>query len=136
MTKDFLKQVFAGEKQLMKKEAIMPIHVPFYEELSVKAMWPMFADDQEFCSYFPDKYPKGKGPPREYFFNILGSLHGDYLTKCINHAHKQRHGADGQKLEREAIKMSQFWEEQLASMPYLSRKYPWLSKILIHNSNL
>ena len=72
----------------MKKEWVMPIYVPFYEELSVKAMYPMFKDDKEFMSYFPDNYPAGKGPPREYFFNIMGSLHGEYLTKCINHAHK------------------------------------------------
>ena len=26
-------------------------------------------------------------------------------------------------MQRESIKMSKYWEEQLASMPYLSRKY-------------
>ena len=53
--------------------------MPKYEELSVKALYPQFTKDVRFISYFPDKYPKGKGPPRDYFFNVLNTLHPDYL---------------------------------------------------------
>ena len=45
MTKDFLKQVFAGEKQLMKKEDVKEITVPKYDELSVQALYPQFLKD-------------------------------------------------------------------------------------------
>ena len=39
-------------------------------------------------SYFPDKYPKGKGPPRDYFFNVLNTLHTDYLAQVMAHANQ------------------------------------------------
>ena len=72
-------------------------------------------------SFFPDKYLKGKGPPREYFFNILNTLHPDYLQQVMAHAAKQRMSSEGEGMQRESIKMSQYWEEQLKSMPYLSQ---------------
>ena len=37
------------------------------------------AKDSVFMSYFPDTYAKGKGPPRDYFFNILNTQQPDYL---------------------------------------------------------
>ena len=40
VNKDFLKAVFSGEKQLLKKQAVTTIEVPHYDELSVKRLWP------------------------------------------------------------------------------------------------
>ena len=40
----------------------------------------MFAKDAEMMQFFADKYPKGKGPPRDYFFNVLNTIHPDYLA--------------------------------------------------------
>ena len=80
MTKDFLKQILAGEKQLLKKKWVNEVKVPKYDELSVTNLYPQFAKDADFLSYFPDKYPKGKGPPRDYFFNVLNTLHPEYLA--------------------------------------------------------
>ena len=74
LNKDFLKQVLRNEKQLLKKSEVKFIEVPHYEELSVKKMYPLMAKDPEFMSFFPDKYPVGKGPPRGYFFNIMHTL--------------------------------------------------------------
>ncbi len=48
--------------------------VPHYDELSVKSLWPEFKKDPDFVKYFPTTYPQGKGPPRDYFFNILNTL--------------------------------------------------------------
>ena len=73
-------------------------------------------------SYFPSNYPKGRGPPREYFFNIVNSKLPDYLQQLLAHANKQRMTADGEDKQTEAIKISQYWEEQLKAMPYLSSK--------------
>ena len=73
--------------------------------------------------YFPDVYPKGKGPPRAYFFNILNTIHPDYLANVMAHANKERMCADGEVLKSQSIEISQFWEEELKSMPYLSREY-------------
>ena len=80
MTKDFLKDILAGKKQLLKKSEVTEVTVPQYPELSVKAMYPMFVKDADFMSYFPSTYPKGKGAPRDYFFNVLNTLQPDYLA--------------------------------------------------------
>ena len=55
------------------------IWVPHYDELSVKKLYPQMQKDGDFLLYFPDKYPKDKGPPREYFFNVLNTLHPEFL---------------------------------------------------------
>ena len=88
VTKDFLKQVLAGEKDLLHRNDVNEISVPQYEELSVKALYPMFAKDAAFIRYFPDTYPKGKGPPREYFFNVLNTMQPEYLQQVMAHAAK------------------------------------------------
>ena len=64
---------------LMKKTEVQKITVPHYDELSVKNIWPQLKKDSEFTKYFPEKYPVGKGPPRQYFFDILNTLYPDYL---------------------------------------------------------
>ena len=40
MTKDFMKQILAGEKDLMKRKDVQEVSVPHYDELSVKALYP------------------------------------------------------------------------------------------------
>ena len=79
VNKAFLKEVLSGQKLLLKKTEVAAIEVPHYDELSVRNLWPQLAKDGEFMQYFPSKYPAGKGPPRDYFFNVLNTLHPDYL---------------------------------------------------------
>ena len=122
-TKDHLKAVLKGDKQLLKKAEVKYITVPMYEELSVKAIYPLMQKDPDFCSYFPSKYPVGKGPPREYFFNILNTLQPEYLGELMAFANKQRMTGEGEDRKNETIKISEFWAEQLQAMPYLSRKW-------------
>ena len=123
LNKDFLKQVLAEEKQLLKKSEVKPIHVPQYEELTVKHIWPQFVEDPEMSQYFPDVFSPGKGPSREYFYNVLNTVHPEYLERFLNHANKERMAADGIVGQTEAIQISEFWEQQLKAMPYLSSKY-------------
>ena len=123
INKDFLKDVLCGKKQLFKKLQVREIKVPKYDELSVKALFPQFKKDPIFNSYFPDDYPKDKGPPREYFFNIMNTLYPDYLAQILSHANMQRMSTDGEALKAEQIQISEYWKEQFESMPFLSRKY-------------
>ena len=88
VTKDHLKAVFTGQKQLLKKSEVKEIKVPKYEELSVKTLYPQFTKDPEMMYFFPDTYPAGKGPPRDYFFNVLNTIHPDYLAQVMAHANK------------------------------------------------
>ena len=80
--------------------------MPAYEELSVKAIYPDMMKDAEMMSYFPDKYPAGKSPPREYFFNILNTLHPEYLAGVMSHANRQRMTTEGDAMKKESVKMS------------------------------
>ena len=96
--------------------------MPHYDELSVKNLYPQFSKDAEFMALFPDSYPKGKGPPRDYFFNVLNTMHRDYLEQVIEHANKQRMTSAGEAMQRQSIEISAYWEEQLRAMPYLSCK--------------
>ena len=88
VNKDFLKDVLTGKKQLMKKADVQRITVPHYDELSVKALWPDIKRDPEFTQYFPDTYPAGKGPPRQYFFDILNTIQPEYLERILKHANE------------------------------------------------
>ena len=73
---------------LMKKTDVLRITVPHYDELSVKSLWPHVSKDPEFMQYFPDKFPPGRGPPRQYFFDILNTLQPEYLERILAHASK------------------------------------------------
>ena len=127
--------MLADQKQLIRKEDVSYIEVPHYDELSVKQLWPQFNGDDLLVRYFPDEYPKDKGPPREYFFNILNTLYPDFLAQILEHANKQRMTTEGEAQKEQSIKISQYWEEQLKAMPYLSCKcHLHLSYILVHNS--
>ena len=70
------------------KHEVSYIHVPHYDELSVKALWPEVKKDPIVMSYFPSVYPNNRGPPREYFFNIVNSKLPDYLTQILKHANE------------------------------------------------
>lgn len=107
----------------MKKQDVEKVKVPHYDELSVKRLWPMFVKDKEFAQYFPDKYPKDKGPPRDYFFDILNTVYPEYLKQIMGHAAHQRMSANTESTKTQSIAITKFWEEELQSMPYLSRKF-------------
>ena len=94
--------------------------MPKYDEISVKALFPTFKDDKEFMQFFPEKFPKDKGPPRKYFFDMLNTVHPEYLEQVLAHADEQRFAADGERQKNQTIKISQYWDEQLKAMPYLS----------------
>ena len=107
----------------MRKAAVVHIEVSRYDEVSVKGLWPSLSKDKKFMQFFPDDYAEGKGPSRDYFFGILNTLYPDYLEKIIAHADKQRYSVTGEAMKKESINISDSWQEQLKSMPYLSCKY-------------
>ena len=92
-----------SEKELLRKEEVIYIEVPFYDELAVKNVWPQFAEDADMKKYFPDVFPEGKGPPREYFYNILNTVHPDFLKQIMQHANKQRMTTEGERGLKESI---------------------------------
>ena len=109
MTKDFLKQVLAEEKDLLKISDVRFINVPKYGELSIKNLFPHLQTDATFMMYLPDTYPKGHPPDREYFFNVLNTLDNDYVTKIIAHANKVRNIVTEESDKKESIEISDAW---------------------------
>ena len=94
VNKDFLKDVLSGQKQLLKKAQVNTVEVPHYDELSVRKLYPQLQKDQKFQQYFPDTYPKDKGPPHQYFFDVLNTVYPDYLRQIMEHAARERMAAD------------------------------------------
>ena len=70
--------------------------------------------------YFPDKFAEDKGPAREFFFNVMNTIHPDYLAQVLTHANKQRMEAGGEVQRAKTIEISAAWEAELKAMPYLS----------------
>ena len=90
-TKDFAKQVFRGEKKLLKNRDVKRVNVIKFDELSVKNLYDNFMTLEGVNDYFPDSYPKGRVCDREYMFNVVNTLHEDVVTEILNHALNQRH---------------------------------------------
>ena len=97
-TKDILRDIFAGKKQLMKLKEVKFISVPKYDEISVKALYTKLLSLPNMAKYFPDKYPKGRQCDRDYYlFNIAQTLHPEVMSQLIEYAHAHRHDISGEK---------------------------------------
>jgi len=46
INKDFLKEVFAEDKDLLELKKVKWINVPLYDELSVVSIWPMTKENK------------------------------------------------------------------------------------------
>ena len=122
MNKDFLKEVFAEDKELLELKEVRWINVPLFDELSVINIWPMTKEDKQCMKYFPQKLPKGRVPDREYFFNILNTLYPLYVQEIIRHANDQRNSVANDAQARETIEVSDKWWEALNAVPFISCK--------------
>ena len=130
MNKDFLKEVFAEDKELLELKEVRWINVPLFDELSVIKIWPMTKEDTQFMKYFPQKLPKGRVPDREYFFNILNTLYPLYVQEIIRHANDQRNSVANDAQARETIEVSDKWWDALNAVPFISCKHLCVSLII------
>ena len=123
INKDFLKEVFAEDKELLELKNVKWINVPLYDELSVVNIWPMTKENKQIMMYFPNKLPKGRVPDREYFFNILNTFQPLYVDQIIQHANAQRNSVASEAQAKETIEVSDKWWNALNASPFLSCKY-------------
>ena len=79
MNKDFLRKVLADEKKLLHMSEVKRIHVPFFDELSVKNISPQVIEDPTISRYFRKETASGRLPDREYFFNVLNTYQPEYV---------------------------------------------------------
>ena len=64
INKDFLKEVFAEDKDLLELKEVRWINVPLFDELSVIKIWPMTKENKQLMKYFPTKMAKNRVPDR------------------------------------------------------------------------
>ena len=79
INRDFVKAILAGRKRLLPLKDVKRVTVPKYEELSVEKMFPIVNRDQQVMSYFPDALPKNRNVAREYFWNVVHTVHEVYV---------------------------------------------------------
>ena len=94
-----------------------------FDELSVRNVFPKFAEDAEVMKNFQDEYPKNRFPDRNYFWTVLNTVHPEYVAEIVAHANAQRFTAKGEAQEHEVIGISEEWWEALNKLPYFSRKF-------------
>ena len=120
-TKDYAKEIFAENKQLIKKKDVLFIDVPKYDELSVKGLYAKFMSLPLMDKYFPATYPKGRQCDRDYMFNIANTLNQDVVQELIEHAVKLRYDPTIGENKSESIMISDRWKDELASYPLTNR---------------
>ena len=119
--KDYLRDILAGEKKLMKMADIKWCNPPRYDEISVANLYPKFANDPAVSVYLPSKLPKGKMVDRAYFFNILNTVYEERVTAMIEHSNKVRFQAEPGGIQEDTVTVTDEWWQRLNSMPYFSQ---------------
>ena len=122
VNKDFLKHVFAGDKQLVPRNQLRPIKVPHYDELSVEALIKDVMTIPDLSKFFPEQKSPANRPNREFFFNILNTVDPDYLSALIRHAQGLRFGTGAPSKEDNIIVVNEHWRKELEASPYYSSK--------------
>ena len=119
-TREFAKEVLRGDKMLLKMKDVKFINVVKYDELSVKHLYKELLTLPNMAKYFPNKYAKGRQCDREYMFNVANTLHEEVITEIIQHALKQRHSVDGQRLQDETVMINEHWAQEIQSLPIVA----------------
>ncbi len=92
VNKEFFKQLFMNQKKVFKISEIKHILVPKLDEMGVKQMLPIVAEDEAIKAYFPDEFFGNTLPNRQFFFNIINTMYPGYLDQLLQNANKQRMG--------------------------------------------
>ena len=122
VTKDFLKEVFAGRKHLISRAQLRPIEVTKYDELSVVSLVTDIMKEKELGKFFPEQRTKADLPDRQFFFNVVNTSDPDYLAALIKHAHDLRFGAKNPQDNPSTIEVNEEWAKELQASPFYSRK--------------
>ena len=83
LNKDFIKLVLVEKKKLLSLSKVKNVHIPKYDELSVKKLWPLMHNAEDFMVYMPDPTPDGRLPDRQYFWNVLNTVNSEYVSQLV-----------------------------------------------------
>ena len=97
MTKDFLKEVLKGNKNLLKMNEVRFINVPLYDEIGLKHHYEDVRQLPLIKDYFPDQLPKGTQMDRAYFWNIYNFKYPDQVKEIVDFVNAQRYTISNEK---------------------------------------
>jgi hypothetical protein len=63
-------------------------------------------------------------------YNVWATIHPDDVKRVIEHANSQRYAITADKAKQECIKISEGWQQQLESMPFVSKQKGRMSHLL------
>ncbi len=136
ITKDFLKDVLQGKKKLLKMNQVSFINPPLFDEISVKRLYHDVVGQKLMKPYFPDEFPKGCQCDRSYFYNVWNTMYPDQVKETIEHANAQRYTISNEEAEQNAITITDEWQEELKSMPFISKQKGRMSALLKAKSKI
>ena len=110
------------------------INVPAYDEIGVKAMYSKVIKMEGMERYFPSKYPKGTQCDKGYLYNVWNSLHPEVVKNVIDHANSQRFAMTAEKVKQESINITEGWQQELDSLPFVSKQKGRMSALLKEKS--
>ena len=122
VNKDFIKMVLTEQKSMLPLREIKWVNVPHYDELSVKKFLPKFSNDEQVMKFIPEVSIESRIPARDYFWNILNTVHPDYVKNVIEHANNLRMKANDETKPHEYIEVSEQWWQKLNAVPFVSCK--------------
>ena len=122
VTKDFLKGVIQENKKLLRMSEVKFVNVPAFDEIAVKHLYSAVLKKEGMAAYFPDKFPKNTQCEKAYFYNVWNTLYPEQVKEVIKHANEQRYTVSNQAAQENSIAISEGWQRELDSMPFISKQ--------------
>ena len=79
LNRTYMKAILKGDKVLIPLNLVKFINIPKYDELSVRKIMDLIKGDLHVLKHLPDDYQKKRTISREWFFNVINSVHPEFL---------------------------------------------------------
>ena len=98
------------------------LKIKTYQEFTSTSALEQCAQSQLASLYVPDEWLTGKRASREYLWNVLSTVHTDYVTQCLNHAHFTRMQSTNSIDQPMKLEVCEHIAKIISSMPYVPSK--------------
>ena len=80
-------------KKVFLQSKIVHMKIPLWPQLAIHRIWPLALRIRGILDYFPDEWTDSRKVNREFFFAIICTLAGDWITALIREIREQRENA-------------------------------------------
>ena len=77
--REFITQLFRGEKLCFKNNEVNRVSLPYYEELKMDNLIEEVKDDENVKKYMNDKFATTKKPSRQFLIDVIGTIYPGYF---------------------------------------------------------